>query len=297
MSTIFGGDVHAGLSGIELDGDYFELGDGITLRKTYTHLMAHFVMAFKPPPPGSFHPGPWKPASGGFTFDVSAELTIPAHYEKKFGSTISVARTIVFLLRLWVNPATTLAVFSNFPFGALPDAQNNEARLLPFEVQDRHFPLGVVGGRASADALEWVKDHWTVTHQLLNGNSEFALAVEAIDTGQFVQSTALALVSQWGALEALFSPSTSELKFRVSALIAAFLEPPGAGRATLQKEIAKLYDKRSAAAHGKPKHQPEDLLATFNLLRRVLIEIIGSGKVPSKDDLEGILFGYCSADG
>jgi hypothetical protein len=140
-------------------------------------------------------------------------------------------------------------------------------------------------------------DHWTATHQLLNGNSEFALAVEAIDTGQFVQSTALALVSLWGALEALFSPSTSELKFRVSALIAAFLEPPGTGRATLQKEIAKLYDKRSAAAHGKPKHQPEDLLATFNLLRRVLIKMISSGKVPSKDDLEGMLFGSCNADG
>ena len=104
------------------------------------------------------------------------------------------------------------------------------------------------------------------------------------------------MVSIWGALEALFSPSTTELKFRVSALIAAFLEPPGMERAKLQKEIAKLYDKRSAAAHGKPKHEPEDLLSSFNLLRRVLIAIIASGKVPSKNDLEGMLFGSYTAD-
>lgn len=191
MSTIFAGDLHAGLSGIELDGDYFELGNGITLRKTYAHLMAHFVMAFKPAPLHSFHPGPWKPASGGFTFDVSAELMIPTDHEQRFGSKISVARTIVFLLRLWVNPAATLPVFSNHPFELLRDTPDSEARLLPFEVQDRHFPLGVVGGRASADALEWVKDHWVVTHQLLRSNSEFALAVDAIDSGQFVKSTAL----------------------------------------------------------------------------------------------------------
>ncbi|MBK7848095.1 MAG: hypothetical protein IPJ73_13430 [Zoogloea sp.] len=296
MGTLFGGDVHAGLSGLELDDDCFDLGDGITLRKTYAHLMAHFVMAFKPAPPGGFHPAPWKPATGGFTFDVSAELLVPAHLEKKFGSTVSVAKTVVFLLRLWVNPATTLPVFSNFPFAALPNTPDNQARLLPFEVQDRHFPLGVVGGRATPDALAWVKEHWAITQKLFQHNAEFALAVEAIDTGQFVQSTALALVSIWGALEALFSPSTTELKFRVSALIAAFLEPPGIERAKLQKEIAKLYDKRSAAAHGKPKHEPEDLLSSFNLLRRVLIAIITSGKVPSKNDLEGMLFGSYTAD-
>jgi hypothetical protein len=60
----------------------------------------------------------------------------------------------------------------------------------------------------------------------------------------------------------------------------------------LQKDIAKLYDKRSAAAHGKPKHDAEDLLATFNLLRRVLFEIIiDRGVVPSKEALEAALFG------
>jgi len=52
-----------------------------------------------------------------------------------------------------------------------------------------------------------------------------------------------------------------------------------------------LYDKRSAAAHGKPKHQSEDLVATFELLRRVLIMMIRLRAVPSKDELDARLFG------
>jgi hypothetical protein len=136
-----------------------------------------------------------------------------------------------------------------------------------------------------------VGERWEVTHRLSLSNAEFSLAADAMDSGQFVQSTALTLVSLWGALEALFSPSTSELKFRVSALIAAYLEPPGKARLDLQREVAKLYDKRSAAAHGKPKHTAADLLATFQLLRRVLLSMIDAGTVPTKSDLEERLFG------
>jgi hypothetical protein len=55
--------------------------------------------------------------------------------------------------------------------------------------------------------------------------------------------------------------------------------------------IARLYDKRSAAAHGKPNHETDDLLGTFNLLARVLTRILDDRAVPSKDSLERRLFG------
>lgn len=291
MSTLFAGNLHAGLSGLELQEPSFELGCGLTLSKTYAHLMAPFMMAFKPAPKGSHHPAPWKAAQGGSRFDINAELCVPEAIEGKFGSKIEVARTVLFLLRLNVNPATTLPVFSNHAFAVLSEIRDNETRLFPYEVQPRHFPLGVVGGIATPEAVGWVSERWQVTHKLILESAEFSLAVGAIDSGQFVRQSTLALVSLWGALEALFSPSTAELKFRVSALIAAFLEPPGTARYALQKDIAKLYDKRSAAAHGKPKHDAEDLLATFNLLRRVLFEIIDRGEVPSKETLDAALFG------
>jgi len=291
MSTLFGGNLHAGFSGLELQEPSFDLGYGLTLSKTYAHLMAPFLMAFKPAPKGSHHPGPWKAVQGGSSFDISAELCIPEAIEGEFGSKTEVARTILFLLRLGINPATILPVFSNRAFAALPEIGDFETRLFPYEVQPRHFPLGVVGGIATPEAVGWVSERWQITHKLILESAEFSMAVQAIDSGQFVRQSALALISLWGALEALFSPSKGELRFRVSALIAAYLEPPGTTRHALQKDIAKLYDKRSLAAHGKPKHDAEDLLATFNLLRRVLFEIIDRGEVPSKETLEAALFG------
>jgi hypothetical protein len=81
------------------------------------------------------------------------------------------------------------------------------------------------------------------------------------------------------------------LRFRVSALIAAFLEPPGESRLAVQKHVAALYDKRSAAAHGLPRHDRNDVLDTLNLLRRVALMIIDNKKVPTKRELEAKLFG------
>lgn len=291
MSTIFGGDLHAGLSGIELEEDDFDLGEGIRLRRTYAHQFAPFMLAFAKPNPGKPHPGPWKAARGGFAFDITAELYIPAALEKKYGSNVGLARLLVFLLRLGVNPAVTLPAFANASFNSLAKMDDAEVLLQPFEIEQRHFPLGVVGGQVVAPAVIWVKERWPIAHKLTNSHAEFELAVDALDRGQFVQHHALTLVSLWAALEALFSPSTSELSFRVSALISAYLEEPGTARLARQKSIAKLYTKRSAAAHGKPTHDQQNLLDSFNLLREVLTKMLDDGKVPSKEQLEASLFG------
>jgi len=291
------GDLYAGISGLELEELAFDLGHGITLKKTYAHLTMPFLMAFKSAPKASYHPAPWKAVSGGYGWDITSELYIPGATESKLGPSIALARTILFLLRLNVNPGSTLPVFSQHAFSSLPNINDNETRLIPYEISPRYFQLNSTENLATNASVGWISERWEITHQLLKSSSEFSLAVEAIDSGQFVRQSALSLISLWGALEALFSPSSSELKFRVSSLIAAFLESPGKPRLVLQKEVARLYDKRSAAAHGKPKHDAEDLLKTFNLLRRVLFKIIDDGKVPTKEMLEAALFGCKDEDG
>jgi hypothetical protein len=115
--------------------------------------------------------------------------------------------------------------------------------------------------------------------------------MDALDAAWFVSNSALSILSFWAALEAVFSPSTSELRFRVSALIASYLEQPGRSRYERQRIVAGLYDKRSAAAHGRAKHDVDDLVATFALLREVTIKIIEAGQLPTKTDLERRLFG------
>ena len=282
------GDLHAGLSGYSLNPNSYDLGEGITLSPTYAHLMAHFMMAFaQPPEPGMHHPGPWKACQSGFFFNVTADLSVPlAHLDS-----LEIAQTIVFLLRLWVNPATRLAALSSHPFALINDMPDNQATVTVFEILPREFPLSAPYPNTETETLDWVKQRWRLTHKLKLESSEFALAVAAIDAGQFLENTALTILSLWSALEALFSPSTSELRFRVSALIAAFLEPPGESRLAVQKHVAALYDKRSAAAHGLPRHDRNDVLDTSNLLRHVALMIIDNKKVPTKRELEAKLFG------
>jgi hypothetical protein len=76
VDDFFDGDLHAGISNIVLEPEAFDLGEGVTIRKTYAHLMAHFLMAFASPPPSSFHPGPWKATKGtaSFAADITADL-------------------------------------------------------------------------------------------------------------------------------------------------------------------------------------------------------------------------------
>src|SRR5690242_4358141 len=104
MGAIDKGHTYAGLMGLELHSDSIDLGSGIVLTKIYAHLMASFVMAFKPAEPGKIHPAPWKGTSGGYAFDVTTQLFIPESLRYRSEDRFELARIIVFLLRLVVNP-------------------------------------------------------------------------------------------------------------------------------------------------------------------------------------------------
>lgn len=101
----------------------------------------------------------------------------------------------------------------------------------------------------------------------------------------------------WSALEALFSPAHTELRFRVTASIATFLEPPGAARLALQKKAAKLYDARSKVVHGAADPQINALVETHDLTKRVLVKIIEDNHVPTREEIEGSLFGASGGRG
>ena len=227
----------------------------------------------------------------GAAFNITAELSIPIANGGEYRNAVDLARTITFLIFIFIDPAVTMTVLSNRGFAKIPLLADNEANLIPLEIRQTYFPLYTENGTATVEALEQIKQTWQITHELAKKSAEFALGVEALSTAQFQQNSALILVSLWAALEALFSPSSAELRFRVSSLIAAYLEQPGAKRAALQKDVAKLYDKRSSAAHGVPKHNHDDVVSTMRLLRRVFIAIIEDGKVPTREELEAKLFG------
>lgn len=165
--------------------------------------------------------------------------------------------------------------------------------ITPIEASVEHFPLRLGAEEVATThlRLDWVVKHWQVAVKLVGSHADFKLAMEAYELATFIPSEALTLVSLWGALEALFSPSSAELRFRVSALIASYLCKPGQARLEKQKEIFDLYDKRSAAAHGKPRHTDEHLLQSFAILRSVLIRMMEDKHVPTKVELGNMLMG------
>ena len=71
-----------GLHGLQLPESVFELGNGVVVRETYAHIFAPFMVAFTPPEePTKHHSGPWSAASGGISYDISAELVVPIENE------------------------------------------------------------------------------------------------------------------------------------------------------------------------------------------------------------------------
>jgi hypothetical protein len=283
-------NLYIGLSGLNLEDSVIELPFGVKLERTYAHVMSPITIAFAPAPTNGPHPPPWKTTRGGFGHDVTAQLTVPVTAGEDVNARLEVARVTVFLLRLWTDPSIVAAVLSNVPFSDIAGVPDEAAYIMPMEHRRRSFALGLQDESRTLDSLSWVIENLPSALNLTKKSAEFRLASHAMSAGQFIEDSALILISLWGALEAIFSPSASELRFRVSTLISSYLNPPGSKRMTHQKEIAELYDKRSAAAHGKQKHGGDDVLLTFELLRKVLIQIIRDGQVPTKTQLEERLF-------
>jgi hypothetical protein len=96
----------------------------------------------------------------------------------------------------------------------------------------------------------------------------------------------MGVVTIWGALERIFSTNAAELKYRVCTNIAAFLEPPGAARYLLFKQLTKLYDDRSLAAHGQAMKNPQAYAGSSHFASRAILRMIELNRVPTKDDLE-----------
>jgi hypothetical protein len=271
--------IYYGLSGIQLDFDSFDLGRGVILSKTYLHVMAHPIIAFAPAPPGEHHPAPWHPLKADpsdVSVDLLAQLSVPQHSDDPNGKYDWVG-WIVLLLRFSLDVAVTLTISADSSFEDV-SAGKAAARLLepirePFE-----------GATVHEDDAQWIKDNW-YSSLSLSGDSALAFAVRSLYNSHRATEE-LGVVSVWGALERLFSTNAAELKYRVCTNIAAFLEPPGRERYLMFKQLAKLYDDRSAAAHGSPMKSQTAYIDSFSIASRAILRVIELGRVPTKDDLE-----------
>ena len=283
----------AGLAGVKLEPAEFALGSGIRISQTYAHLMAPFMMAYSPAEPGRPHPAPWSAVGGGgLSFDIFVQLEVPAsallglELDPQF-----IAWWITGMLRLRLGPAFIVPVIGEQSFA---DAKINHghAKFFPIETPTHVLTLDPNARRSITEVdLAWTSKYWLSASRLYHDNDAFRLLFEAVDQCMFARHRNLALVWLWAGLESVFSPDKAELKYRISSAIASYLEYPGIPRMNAQKAIAKLYDSRSAAAHGREDKKSDSLQDTYTVARKSLLKMIESNRVPTHVELEAKLFG------
>ena len=286
--------IYGGISGCELEKESFNLGKGVIISKSYAYIFAPFLAAFAPKGPSGYSPAPWSVVEGGLSFEIKVQIYIPESFEiPNWLGRDEVIWWIGALLRL-SKPFITIPVISDTPFSNIPKSEQ-EAHLKPMEITSRMIkPSEDYGKLITGVDLEWIREHWIDAGHLMCKNNKLNTAFRAFDSAMIQKEESLSLISLWAGLEQLFSPSRSELRFRISSLIASFLEKPSVERLALYKSILKMYDERSVAAHTTGGVETGKLLETFVLMRNILVKIIENNHVPDSDDLESFLF--CAAN-
>jgi hypothetical protein len=283
--------LYAGLSHVTYKGEPFDLGHGITLRSSYAHLFATNMLAVARNDSGRAHPGPWYAASGGFNYDIDAEMAVSTELVLPGGlAPYDAIWLLAALLRLSEHPYLMVPVVSDLPFDETSKSKRGPT-LKTFEVAPRIvMPNGRQPSHLSSTNLTWVKSVWPQAATLIGRHRPFHRALRAVDACTIEGRRSSVLLTAWGALEELFVSQGAELRFRVSANIATYLEPAGPKRLEMFKTVTKLYKERSRAAHTGHETGLDALLQSFIILRNCLVKILDDGVVPKEADLERRLF-------
>jgi len=142
----------------------------------------------------------------------------------------------------------------------------------------------------SADC-DWVARHFR-TFMMLYASAAFRLAADCFSTYPHNANLRMSTAELWAGIESLFAVN-SELRFRISALVASFLEPHGDARLELYRCMKSLYDFRSKAVHGADltdEALTDHIVQVRLVLLRLLTRITEMEKLPTTDELEKALF-------
>src|SRR3546814_18597933 len=123
--------------------------------------------------------------------------------------------------------------------------------------------------------MDWIASHRANLGNLLE-DAKFRMAVESLTEHHLQKSLRMAIAHLWAGIEALLGIS-SELRFRISAYIAAYLEPSGPSRVETFKRFRGLYDFRSKAVHGvslSDKEMRGHVADVQDLLSRIIVKCI-----------------------
>tara|TARA_B110000196_G_scaffold319254_1_gene336788 strand:+ start:77 stop:955 length:879 start_codon:yes stop_codon:yes gene_type:complete len=277
-----------GIAGVEIDFDKLELGHGIEVRKSFAHYMAPHMVSLESPTKEKLAPSPWLTVKGSFDLKISWEIYIPEDFSISGLNKSDLLGYIITMMRLGVSPQINCPVISTSSFFDKEQFYESDPVVVQFE-RNRLITFKGKSDVLSKSGFEWIAKDFIKKLNLISANPELKMALSAIDDIYFQKSTALSLVGIWGALEAIFTKSKAELRFRVSVMIASYLKQGSNNAYDYHKKLLKLYDARSKAAHGDLKLKDSTLYDSFEVMYEVIAKIFENEHVPTKEELERLL--------
>lgn len=278
-------DLYGGLSGAELALDEFEIVKGLSFHATYAHVMAPYLMAFKPPPKGGApHPAPWRAAHGGLGLDVTIGIKLERDARPTNFNRINTLWWALALTRLKTGAAIRLPIISDIDYRTIPSIET-EPNLWAIEMSSQQLltcanPPQTIG----KVELLWMRENFCEGAKLMEQES-FNRAFQTLDGARWMHSPGAAMVTVWAALETLFRPGQQQITKRLSAMIATFLESGTINRDRTYQSVRDLYYLRSGAAHASKTPEAATLLASFDIARRSFIKCIEERQLPNPSQL------------
>lgn len=283
--------VYLGMSGVKISFDELVLPKGVIARRVYAHFMSPHMVALESPTREKLAPSPWKSVRGSSDKIVCWELEVDLTKKPKGVEAYDYVKTIVSLLRLGLSPQLHCFLISSVSFASKAEFNDRDPEVSLWET-NRVLVLKGANDELSQSMFGWIAENLERCIVLIYKHYELKLAVSSLDEVNFQQSLPMSLVLLWGALEAIFTKDKVELRFRVSIMVASYLEPDDGDKAyLLYKKIAKLYNERSKAAHGDNSVNQEILLQTYDLLYKSVEKMFEQNSVPTKENLERSLLG------
>lgn len=269
-----------GIAGLELPVDEFEIAPGLSVAKTYAHLIAPFVLAFAPPArPSAPHPGPWASLQGR-GLDILAEVRIAEGAEPLRFDRLNTLWFVVAMLRLRLAQPLQMVLLADRPLNVISsDVQS--ANLLPVEL-DLTRPITAPKRSMGEADLAWLARHIAAADTLMV-DPVFNRAFRTLDQAVAVANAGAGIVVAWAAIETLLRPGAQRITDRVSRALAAHLHLPGAARDRAFGEIVASYEARGGVAHAGRTPEAKQFQTAFSLARAAFIATIEAGRLPDID--------------
>jgi len=215
-------------------------------------------------------------------FDSEIEILYPQSTDQRIQ--LGLATIMLSLISVKSGANLHCPAFSNRSFADTQNYRNDSIILKDFEMA---APQRITSNLTinKSDALWACKN---IEHlNSLKKLPRFKSAWESYHAAQRQIYPSTSVLVSWSGIEAIFNVE-SELKFRLSVLIANYLETEIENRMALFKRAKNSYDARSRIVHGSSKGESNDeqfAAEASEWLRNCLLRCVSEGALPNEESL------------